>query len=232
MIKAVFFDIDDTLYSFRDTHKIAMESLDTYAEKRLQVDKVTFRRTVKAVQDKLVQRMGVNSAAIHNRLIRFQNVLQLLGKPIHPYAREMYSLYWDTLLLFAEPEPGVRELLQELKSQGIFIGIGTDMTSYIQVKKLEKLGVAEFIDCIVTSEEAGVEKPGKALFDLCLEKAGMKPQECLFIGDNCKKDISGAKDAGMYYLCYSKYSACVDVDEKHCIQSYEDWTKFEELGIF
>ncbi|MDO4277147.1 MAG: HAD-IA family hydrolase [Eubacteriales bacterium] len=231
MIKAVFFDIDDTLYSFRDTHKIAMESLYKYAQECLHVDKDTFCRTLKEVQDKLIERLGENSAVIHNRLIRFQNVLGLLGKPIHPYAREMYSLYWDTLLLYAVPEPGLRELLQELKAQGIYIGIGTDMTSYIQVKKLEKLGVAEFIDCIVTSEEAGVEKPEKELFDLCLEKAGLEPRECLFIGDNCRKDILGAKNAGMYYLCYCKYCDCVDVDERYCIKSYEDTAKFEELGI-
>ena len=89
----------------------------------------------------------------------------------------------------AKPCPGLLEFLQILKSRQIRIGIGTDMTASIQYKKLRKLGLAPFIDFIVTSQEAGVEKPHPHFFDVCLEKAGCLPEECAFIGDNRKKDV-------------------------------------------
>ena len=43
--------------------------------------------------------------------------------------------------------------MQALKAKGVGIGIGTDMTAYIQYEKLEKLGLAPYIDWIVTSKE-------------------------------------------------------------------------------
>ena len=49
--------------------------------------------------------------------------------------------------------------MKELKKRKIRIGIGTDMTAYVQYRKLEAIGVTSYIDFIVTSEEAGAEKP-------------------------------------------------------------------------
>ncbi|MCD7887241.1 MAG: HAD-IA family hydrolase, partial [Clostridiales bacterium] len=64
----------------------------------------------------------------------------------------------------------------------------------------ERLGLLDALDFVVTSEEAGVEKPDPGLFLLCAEKAGCLPEECLFIGDNLKKDVLGAQNAGMEAL--------------------------------
>ena len=76
------------------------------------------------------------------------------------------------------------------------------MTAYIQYKKLEKLGVLKYLDFIVTSEEAGEEKPTPRFFELCVKKAGCKPEECVFIGDSLKKDVQGAADAGLAAVWY------------------------------
>ena len=232
MIKAVIFDIDDTLYSFRKAHKTAMESLDVYAEECLKVDKQVFRSVLKKTQDEILERLGCNNSAIHNRLIRYQNALAILDRPIHPHAREMSRIYWDTLIRFAVPEPGIQKLMRELKERGIYIGIGTDMTAYLQVKKLEKLGLAQYVDSMVTSEEAGVEKPEKELFRLCIDKAGCLPGECVFIGDNPKKDIAGARSVGMHALCYQGCTRSPEAEPEICFESYEDRGIFERLGIY
>ena len=78
------------------------------------------------------------------------------------------------------------------------------MTPYIQILKLEKMNILEFIDFIVTSEEAGEEKPSAKLFQMCLNKAGCLKTECLFIGDDIKKDYEGAKNFGMNTLLLNK----------------------------
>ena len=93
---------------------------------------------------------------------------------------------------------------RKLKKRKIRIGIGTDMTAYVQYRKLEAIGVTSYIDFIVTSEEAGVEKPHYHFFDICVEKAGVRPEECAFIGDNVRKDIEGAWESGMKGIWYTQ----------------------------
>ena len=78
------------------------------------------------------------------------------------------------------------------------------MTAYIQYKKLESLGAAPYIDFMVSSEEAGVEKPHPHLFEICVEKAGVQAVECAFIGDNVRKDIEGAWESGMKGIWYTQ----------------------------
>jgi len=91
------------------------------------------------------------------------------------------------------------------------VGIGSNMTADWQYAKLKRLSLMAYVDFIVTSEEAGVEKPAAGFFQLCAEKAGHAPGECAFVGDNLNGDALGALDAGMvaFWLCRSPESADV-----------------------
>lgn len=51
------------------------------------------------------------------------------------------------------------------------------------MKKIRKLGIDRMIDSMVSSEEAGIEKPHAAIFKLALRKAGLRPTEVLVMGD-------------------------------------------------
>ena len=107
-----------------------------------------------------------------------------------------------------EPFPDVIRFLNLLKSFGVRTGIGTDMTAGMQHRKLALLGMDGLIDFVVTSEEAGAEKPAERFFMLCREKAGVPADECIFMGDNLRKDIQGAYAAGMLPV-YLKRSEAV-----------------------
>ncbi|MCD7830248.1 MAG: HAD-IA family hydrolase, partial [Clostridiales bacterium] len=163
------------------------------------------------MNQELKGRMG-SCAAIHNRLIRYQNILERLGKP-RGRALRMSDLYWNTLLDAMEPSPGALETVRQLKAQGLKIGVGTDMTARMQFIKLERLGLLPYIDFLVSSEEAQAEKPAPALFDLCVEKAGVRPAECLFVGDNLEKDVHGAQAAGLHALWYRPQGAAEETAE-------------------
>lgn len=204
MIKAVFFDIDNTLYSYDIGNEAGMEALAVYGERVLCTEREEFLKVFRQAQQLVKERVGMDCAAVHNRLIRMQCILELLGKPLFPHARTMYHLYWDCLLASARLEEGALGFIQALKAGGIGIGIGTDMTAYIQYEKLERLGVAPYIDWIVTSEEAGAEKPADRFFALCAQKAGADPGECVFIGDSLEKDVKGALRNGFKGVWYHK----------------------------
>ena len=104
--------------------------------------------------------------------------------------------------------------MQKLKERGIRIGIGTDMTAHIQYRRLEFLNLSPYIDFIVTSEEAGVEKPDYRIFSLCREKAEVLPEDCVFIGDSLRHDIEGAKQAGMQVIWYHKAELSEEEQQK------------------
>lgn len=202
MIRAVIFDIDNTMYNFDRAHAAAMEALFRYGNQALSLEPGSMKEGLSAAQKLILDRLGTNSSAIHNRLIRFQTFLESMKNVDLTKALEMYHTYWDTLLAVMEPEPGLKDLILDLGSRGIRIGIGSDMTAYIQFKKLEKLGVLDQLSFIVTSEEAGAEKPSPEFFRLCVEKAGCKAEECVFIGDSLKKDVEGAEKSGLYGIWY------------------------------
>ena len=196
MIKAVIFDLDNTLYNFDAANEFGIRALAAYTEPVFGWDYPRMKDLYEESREKLTERMGDVGSA-HNRLLRFQNLLEEKKLPLHPHALEMAKAYWRGVLDNMALSPGAREIMEELRRMGVRIGLGTDMTAYMQYEKLIRLGLMEYMDFIVSSEEAGTDKPGNAFFMLCARKAGCLPGECLFIGDNIVRDYGGAAAAGM-----------------------------------
>ena len=196
MIKAVIFDLDNTLYNFDAANEFGIRALAAYTELVFGWDYPRMKDLYEESREKLTELMGDVGSA-HNRLLRFQNLLEEKKLPLHPHALEMAKAYWRGVLDNMALSPGAREIMEELRRMGIRIGLGTDMTAYMQYEKLIRLGLMEYMDFIVSSEEAGTDKPGNAFFMLCARKAGCLPGECLFIGDNIVRDYGGAAAAGM-----------------------------------
>lgn len=201
MIKAVIFDIDETLYSYKRAHAVAFARVCDFAQQELSIPPQEMKTYYDAELGTMKQQLGPQ-AAIHNRLIRFLRILEQKQLPLS-YARVLDSLYWNTLVDAAVPEPGCIQALEELKQAGYILGVGTNMTLDWQLVKLERLGLLSYFSFVVSSEEAGVEKPQPELFALCAQKAGVSPAECLFVGDSLKGDVLGAENAGMQALWYA-----------------------------
>jgi putative hydrolase of the HAD superfamily len=84
--------------------------------------------------------------------------------------------------------------LDDLRLLGIPTAIVTDLTAQIQFRKVVYFGLDHYFNYIVTSEEAGFDKPHEAPFQIALEK--MQPKgDCIWmVGDNPINDIRGAKE--------------------------------------
>ena len=202
-VKSVIFDIDNTLYDFAYCNEAALSRLREYAHENFAWTAETFNEKHLAVQKEIYSQIGYNGSC-RDRMLRYQKMLEHSALPLFPHAAKMFELYWSTLLENLQPYEEVYEVLRTLKENKIKIGIGTDMTPYIQFKKLEKMNILNFIDFMVTSEEAGEEKPSPKLFQMCLNKAGCSKSECLFVGDDLRKDYEGAKNFGMRALLINR----------------------------
>jgi HAD superfamily hydrolase (TIGR01549 family) len=143
-----------------------------------------------------------NTAASHNRFNYFKWIKEYLKLDFS--VTEANDLFWKTYFSNMVLFEGVIEFLEFLKNSKIKIGLLTDFQTEYQYKKLEKLGILEFFDVIVTSEEVGIEKPSTKGFQYCLNRLGETSDKVIMIGDSLERDIKGAKDTGIYPILFSK----------------------------
>jgi hypothetical protein len=95
------------------------------------------------------------------------------------------------------PYNGVVELLDFFKKNEIKCHILTNFTSEHQHEKINKLNLSKYFDIIVCSEEVGAEKPSRKVFLEILDKVSCPKDKIIFIGDDYKNDILGAKSIGL-----------------------------------
>lgn len=210
MIQAVVFDLDNTLYDYDSCNAIAEKKLFETIESDFDIPADEAADMLRKAKKSVKSRLGEEVAAAHNRLLYMQNICEQVGRNPLKYAMGFYDTYWDTMLDQMTCFEYVKPLLAELRVKGIRIGILTDLTAHIQYRKLKRLGLVDSIDCLVTSEEAGAEKPAEEMFRLILDKLGVEPDKALMIGDSERKDIVGARKLGMKTLLIGE---CIDVAE-------------------
>ncbi len=200
-MKTCIFDIDDTLYSQQESVTKAHANLAAFAAKRYGISEEEFMRQYRAAFNR--QRGQFPSLVnFHSRAVRFQLMGEMFGVVPLVDVPLLHDLFWEEHLRHMEPFPGVADFLSALHDRGVRIGTCTDMTADWQYKKLERLDLLRHFDFMVSSEEAGAEKPDPAFFRLCVEKARCAPAECLFVGDNLPYDVQGAIAAGMRGLWF------------------------------
>ena len=202
MIKGILFDLDDTLYDYNALNRNAVSALTAYSCEKLQVSKETFEKAFSHGRQET--KKGIDTlAAAHNRMIYMQKTLEYLQINPFAYALEMYDVYWNYMLENMCLFKGAEELLCYLKNKGVQLAICTDLTTHIQHRKVRKLGLDQYINVIVTSEEVGVEKPNIKMFLTVLDKLKMSPDEVLYVGDSYERDMVGAKKCGMRTYWYN-----------------------------
>lgn len=203
MIKAVVFDLDNTIYNYDECHIVAMKQLEEYVCDKYGLNKVDFRKNFELAKDEVKKLLG-NTGASHNRMLYMQIFLEKINQSPVEDALQLYDIYWSAMLEKMTPFRYVMPLMKQLKHRKIEIGILTDLTAHIQHRKIKKLCITEYIDAIVTSEEAGGEKPSSIAFSRIIQKLHCNPEEILMIGDSQKKDIDGAVNVGMRGMLFSE----------------------------
>jgi HAD hydrolase, family IA, variant 1 len=201
-IKAIVFDLDDTLYEYKSLNEKAELQVKEYCMDIYHLEEHEFRNSYYKAKE-IVKSQLRGTGAEHNRILYFQVFLELIKQMPASCALELYEIYWDVILNGMFLRDGVEEIVNLCHKYGIIIGICSDLTAMIQHRKLRKLGLEKKIDFIVTSEEAGVEKPNLAIFKLLLSKMKCEASECIFVGDSWERDFCGARNAGMIPVWFS-----------------------------
>ncbi len=191
---AFLFDTDNTLYPYDPAHVVAQKAVCDKVVNTLAITPEQFDKAFKEARDQVKARLK-HTAASHSRLLYLQRMLEIMGLGSQVLlALDFEQTYWRTFLSNAVLFKGVKNLLDDIRLLGIPTAIVTDLTAQIQFRKIVYFGLDHYFDYIVTSEEAGFDKPHEAPFQIALEK--MRPEgDCIWmIGDNPVNDILGSRE--------------------------------------
>lgn len=199
MYKGIIIDIDDTLYQYQPLHEQALNALMQTASETFSVDLKEVESAYNTAKQNVKFKVP-ETAASHNRLLYIQNMCEILNLDSLKHSLTLYNIYWDTFLEELTLSSGAKTFFENYGH--LPICLLTDLTAHIQHRKVERLGIQDWVNFMVTSEEAGCEKPHPFMFQLALHKLQLTAKDVCMIGDSYKKDILGANSMGIdaYWL--------------------------------
>jgi len=223
--KGILLDIDNTLYDYTKTHAKALDVLMVTASQKLNINVADLEHAYRDARKQINSDL-YGTASCHNRLLYIQKMLEFLNKNALATSLELYEIYWNSFLDNMEVYEGVYDFLDGL--QGTDVCLLTDLTAHIQHRKIKKLGLDKYANYVVTSEEAGKEKPHPYMFLLALQKMHLKPNEVCMIGDSFKKDILGASQLEIASYWLNNTNQIEDVKHKNIME----FSQFDDLSKY
>lgn len=187
MTKAVLFDLDGTLLNRDASVKAFIDNQydrlknwvghvpkEQYMTRFIELDKRGYVWKDKVYQQ-LTQEFSIST-------ITWEALLQ-------DYIREFqfHCIPFDQLL----------QMLEDLKSKNMLLGMITNGYGQFQMDNIKALGIENYFDVILVSEWEGIKKPDPEIFKRALRKLDVSPKHSIFIGDHPENDVKAAQNIGM-----------------------------------
>ena len=228
MIKAVFFDWMNTLtHAEPDRHEQFCQAAQ---ELGIELSPQKVMRGVYAAASQLPAGVPYRWSESEDPevFIRFQEivlseagvklprdtVLEMLKKVSQMARKETYVLYNDVL-----------PTLKTLKKQGLILGLITSLSKDMNLI-CRNLGLAPYLDFVVTAKEVGAHKPEPPIFLAALERAGVDASEAVYVGDQYDTDVVGARGVGIKPILIDRYDLLPDVSDCPRIHSLAELVEY------
>ncbi|MBI4418105.1 MAG: HAD-IA family hydrolase [Ignavibacteriales bacterium] len=189
MIRAVVFDLDNTLVDFMGMKRQAIDAaIHAMQDAGLKLPAEKIRARI----DEIYKLKGIEFQNVFDQLLydEFSKIdYKILSSGIIAYRRAR-----EAALV---PYPHVYMTLMELMKMQLRLGVVSDAPVKEAWLRLSYLNFHHIFDAVVTFDDTGERKPAPGPFRKVLEKLSVKPVEALMIGDWAERDVVGAKQVGM-----------------------------------
>lgn len=196
MFKTILIDLDDTLWATQQNNKEAIHQL--YLSEGWSSGYASF--------ELFWERYYPNNEALwhryrHGDITKHQLTIERFGHPlsaVREHSEEEILALNERFLYLSSNKTGLIEgaieLLQYLKTLYKVVVLSNGFVE-VQRRKMEVSGLAPYIDHIVLSEDVGVSKPYKEIFDRALSVSHTRRSDAIMVGDSWDADILGAQNA-------------------------------------
>jgi len=184
MMKAMFFDLDNTLYDAQQYFLGAFNNISKYISLKYNIPK---QEVHKALVELWSEKTSMYPHLLDDLLGLFhidQDSTKVIVKIFNEYTGKL------------EPYPDVFPVLQMLRQTGYKLGIITDGDVERQKRKIESLKFEPLFDVIIYAKETE-SKPSSLPFLASLEKLKANATDVFYVADNPLIDFKGAKEAGL-----------------------------------
>ncbi|WP_281960893.1 HAD family hydrolase [Vibrio parahaemolyticus] len=204
MLKAIFFDMDETLCGTSQADKAAGQKFAAWIQQtypKVSDPQAFLQRYLQGVYKKLNAEFPQLVALLPDenafRCGLIQTILAENGIHIDAEQAQQAQHYFDSARMGAFTFfPGVKEMLTDLRKHYKLVVI-TNGPIFSQHPKLKATQMDEWVDHIIVGGEEPEEKPAASIFQKALNLVDIKPEEALHIGDSLAADIAGANNMGI-----------------------------------
>jgi putative hydrolase of the HAD superfamily len=202
MLRAILFDLDDTLFDHRQCARMALTAV--YERHRcftaMPFDAVE-RAHAAHLETLHVQVVRGDILIDDARIERFRRLLAAVGGDERDAAHAA-AAYRTAYVKARAAVPGAPAVLERLRAHAR-IGVVSNNLLAEQREKMRHCGLEPYVDALVVSEEAGISKPDPAIFAIALARLDAAPHEAVMIGDSWTADVLGARAAGIHAIWFN-----------------------------
>ncbi|MBI1798794.1 MAG: HAD-IA family hydrolase [Candidatus Eisenbacteria bacterium] len=204
MIRAIVFDLDNTLVDFM---RMKGDAVNAAIEGMVDAGLSLPRELVRERIDAIYQERGLEFQQVFDVMLEreFGQIdPRILASGILAYRRARAS----ALTLY----PHTQMTLLELVRRGIRLGVVSDAPRMQVWLRVSELSLQHTFDAVVTFDDTGERKPSPAPFREVLSRLGVSPAEALMVGDWAERDVVGGRSLGMR-TAFARYGDTFDTQE-------------------
>ncbi|XP_012789811.2 N-acylneuraminate-9-phosphatase [Sorex araneus] len=198
-VRAVFFDLDNTLIDTAGASRLGMLEVI-----KLLQSKYHYKEEAEVICDRVQVKLSQEGAHPYSTCITDlrtthweEAILETTGGPPNrALATECYELWKSTRLRHLGLAEDVRAMLAELRREFRLLLL-TNGDRQTQREKIAASGCGPCFDAVVVGGEQAEEKPAPSIFQHCCDLLGVRPADCVMVGDTLDTDIQGGLNAGL-----------------------------------
>ncbi|HEM3667765.1 TPA: HAD family hydrolase [Streptococcus suis] len=227
-MKALIFDVDDTLYDQIQPFEHALERHIEVAREQIEPLYLSFRRYADEVfEATAIGKMSLKDSHIY----RMKHALADFGYQVSDATALAIQIDYDYFQGQIELSPVFPEIFSWCQAQGIAMGIITNGPYRHQLRKIRTMGLVNWFELehVLISGQVGITKPNPAIFQLMEERLGMSGEDICYLGDSFENDVVGAKAANWKAIWFNHRKRVEPIAPYQADKVVTDWDELVKV---